>query len=138
MEYLSNPMFHALFSSIAGMWQSSLEKINNSIIFIDEGQSFIFSKEFAETISESDNYYVLITRRPLYNLAYSTKAIYGIRTTGKYHFPEKIYHEFYPVYVENVPVLSDERKLLILEDSNSGYEFFRFKTEYRYLSARVI
>ncbi|MCR5250812.1 MAG: Fis family transcriptional regulator [Lachnospiraceae bacterium] len=87
-----------VFNDVSGQWQTILSGITHSIVFIDEGQPFIFSKEFAEAIRGSDNYYVLITRRPLHNLPYSTKEIYGIRTTGKYHFPEKVYQEFYPVY----------------------------------------
>lgn len=89
-----------VFTAMPGLWQTSLAAINQSIVFIDEGQPFIFSKEFAEAARVSDNYYVLITRRPLYEIPYSTKEIYGIRTTGKYHFPEKVYQEFYPIYEE--------------------------------------
>lgn len=47
------------------------------------------------------NYYVLITREDLPELPYSIKEIYGIRTSGKYHFPEQIYHEFYQIYEDN-------------------------------------
>ncbi|WP_155834077.1 hypothetical protein [Butyrivibrio sp. VCD2006] len=51
-----------------------------------------------ELVQASSNYYVLITRQPLYNLPYSVQEIYGIRTTGKYHYPEQVYHEFYRIY----------------------------------------
>ena len=34
-------------------------------------------------------------------LPYSIKEIYGIRTSGRYHFPEQIYHEFYQIYEDN-------------------------------------
>ena len=114
-----------VFSDISGLWQSMLEEIKNSIVFIDEGQDFIFTKDFAKIAQASSNYYVLITRRPLYNLPYSTKEIYGIRTTGKYHFPEKVYQEFYPVYSDEALHNVDGHKVLVLEDSNSGYEFFK-------------
>lgn len=114
-----------VFNAIAGHWRSALEGISQSIIFIDEGQPFIFSKDFADAIQNSDNYYVLITRRPLHNLPYSTKEIYGIRTTGKYHFPEKIYQEFYPIYENTSTPVNSGKHLIILEDSNSGYEFFK-------------
>lgn len=90
-----------VFTAMPGLWKQSLEAITQSIIFIDEGQPFIFSKEFAEAAQVSDNYYVLITRRPLYEIPYSTKEIYGIRTTGKYHFPEKVFQEFYPIYEDD-------------------------------------
>ena len=75
---------------------------------IDEDYPFIYSKEFAEVIRESSNYYVLITRQPLYNLPYSVQEIYGIRTTGKYHYPEKIYHEFYRIYDEPMNNVSEK------------------------------
>jgi len=114
-----------VFQAISGLWQATLKEIKHSIIFIDEGQSFIFSQEFAEAVQSSDNYYVLITRRPLPNLAYSTKEIYGIRTTGKYHFPEKVYQEFYPIYERESLSPSDNGNVLIVEDSGSGLEFFQ-------------
>lgn len=114
-----------VFNDISGLWQSMLQEIKSSIIFIDEGQSFIFTKEFAKVAQSSSNYYVLVTRRPLYNLPYSTKEIYGIRTTGRYHFPEKVYQEFYPIYSDETLFNHEEQKVLVLEDSNSGYEFFK-------------
>ncbi len=114
-----------VFNDISGLWQSMLQEIKSSIIFIDEGQSFIFTKEFAKVAQASNNYYVLITRRPLYYLPYSTKEIYGIRTTGRYHFPEKVYQEFYPIYSDEALCSQSGKKILVLEDSNSGYEFFK-------------
>ncbi len=95
-----------VFTSVAGLWKPLLNEIKHSIIFIDEGQPFIFTQDFAEAVKNSDNYYVLITRRPIHNLPYSTKEIYGIRTVGRYSFPEKVYQEFYPIYeteIENSP-----------------------------------
>ncbi len=114
-----------VFSDISGMWKNLLGQIQHSIVFIDEGQPFIFSSEFAKLVRGSDNYYVLITRRPIHNLPYSTKEIYGIRTTGKYHFPEKVYQEFYPVYDTEAVCSANKNALLVLEDSNAGYEFFK-------------
>ena len=114
-----------VFAPIVGHWQNTLTEIKGSIVFIDEGQPFIFSKEFAEAARNSDNYYVLITRRPLHNIPYSTKEIYGIRTVGKYHFPQKVYQEFYPIYDEELDHQTEKSTVLLVEDSNSGYEFFR-------------
>ena len=92
-------MFHVVFSGDERLWKSFFEETRGSIIFIDEDYEFVFSTDFAERIRESDNYYVIISRRPLYNLPYSVQEIYGIRTSGKYHFPEKVYQEFYPIHV---------------------------------------
>ena len=79
-------------------WEYDLDGVSKSLVFIDEDYSFIFTKEFAKYLADSDNYYVFITRKPLYELPYSTQEIYGIRTSGKYHFPEQVYNEFYPIY----------------------------------------
>ena len=113
-----------VFGGIAVSWKATLESIKRSIIFIDEGYDFIFSKDFAEFVKEADNYFVLITRQPLYYLPYSTKEIYGIRTSGKFNFPDKVYHEFYPVYPEENNAFFDDNAVLITEDNCSGYEFF--------------
>ncbi len=114
-----------VFTAMPGLWKQSLEAITQSIIFIDEGQPFIFSKEFAESAQASDNYYVLITRRPLYEIPYSTKEIYGFRTTGKYHFPEKVYQEFYPIYEDDTVPFDNAGTVLLVEDSGIGFDFFR-------------
>ena len=105
------------------LWKAAIEAYENSILFFDEDYDFIFSREFAEAINGTSNYYVLITRRPLNNIPYSINEIYGIRTTGKYHFPEKVYHEFYPLFRD---YQMSERKdyILLVEDEKSGYQFF--------------
>lgn len=106
-------------------YESFMKELTGSIIFIDEDYAFINTEKFAETVKESDNYYVIITRQPLYNLPYSIKEIYGIRTSGKYHFPEQVYHELYPLYDEEKPQDNQRDVLLILEDNNSGFEFYK-------------
>ena len=52
-------------------WEIRLENIHDSIVFIDEGNKFIKSEDFAKAIRNSDNYYVLITRENLYNIPYN-------------------------------------------------------------------
>ena len=93
-----------VFAGAGDRWRAVLELITDSIVFIDEENHFIRQKEFAETVRNSTNYYVLITREALPALPYSIHEIYGIRTSGKYHFPEKVYHEFYPIYGELTPL----------------------------------
>ena len=111
-------------------WRYELEGMAGSIVFIDEDYRFIYSREFAEYLGTADNYFVLITRKPLRNLPYSINEIYGIRTSGKYHFPDQIYHEFYPIYMDNYDterIRGDERKtqlMILVEDSRAGYQFF--------------
>lgn len=107
-------------------WKYELQGLSGNIIFFDEDYRFIFTKEFAEYAAGADNYFVFITRKPLKNLPYSINEIYGIRTTGKYHFPEQIYHEFYPIYSNEILSRNSETKLMFLvEDKESGYEFYK-------------
>ena len=59
-------------------WKLILENLSNHILFIDEENAFINTEEFAASIKQSDNYFVLITRENLYNLPYSVEEIYGM------------------------------------------------------------
>lgn len=61
-------------------WQENLSLIHDSIVFIDEGDKFVASEDFAKAIKNTDNYYVIATRTPLFNLPYSVKEIYGKKT----------------------------------------------------------
>lgn len=79
-------------------WETNLSAINNSIVFIDEGNRFTSSREFADSVRSSENYYVIVTRNALPALPYSTNEIYGIRESEKGRGLKKIYNEFYPLY----------------------------------------
>ena len=107
------------------LWKEQLEAAQNSIVFIDEGNRFVRSLEFAEAIKKTSNYYVIVTRENLEMLPISVDEIYGIRSSGKYGALTPVYHEFYKIYdfgkKEIYPLQPDR---LIIEDSNSGYEFF--------------
>ena len=111
------------FSGDTSMWKAILKAYTNSIVFFDEDYAFIFSKDFASEIKNTSNYYVLTTAQPLKNLPYSINEIYGIRTTGKYHFPQKVYHEFYPLFQQYEPCRED-KILMLVEDEKAGYQFF--------------
>jgi predicted ATPase len=91
----------AVFDGNEDNWREQIQLIKDSIVFIDEGFLFIRKKEFAEVIRETDNYYVLVTRESLPCIPYSIKEIYGIRTSGKFHYPNQVYHEFFPIYGED-------------------------------------
>lgn len=107
-------------------WQVVLPTIKDSIVFIDEGDPFVSGREFAEAISGSDNYYVIVTRVPLFNLPYSTEEIYKIRNTTrkKYEGAKRLYSKFYPLYSFEPDIIRDPG-CIIVEDSNAGYEFFK-------------
>lgn len=105
-------------------WKILLENIHDSIVFIDEGNSFITSDDFADAVKHSDNYYVIVTRESLPALPYSVDEIYGIKSSGKYGMLQKTYQEFYRIYGKPEYHYSFNPDVVIVEDSNSGYEFF--------------
>lgn len=105
-------------------WQLILENSSGTIFFTDEENAFINTKEFAEAVRNSDNYYVLITRESLYNLPYSVEEIYGLHCSGKYHDTKRAYQQMYQIYsgYHEMPVMPEK---IVTEDSNSGFEFFK-------------
>ena len=107
-------------------WQEQIEETSGSIVFLDEISRFTKSKEFAETIKGTDNYYVIVTREKLSTLPYSITEIYGIRTNGRYAHLTREYtkNEFFRIY-GNMPTLSFKPDMIITEDSNPGYEFWK-------------
>ena len=66
-------------------------------LFIDEDNAFLPTREFAEAVRESDNYYVIVTREGLPNLPYSVEEIYGIRESGKYASLKQTYNELFHI-----------------------------------------
>lgn len=106
-------------------WKALLAEMKNSIIFIDEGNKFVSSVEFAEEVKKSDNYFVIITRETLETLPYSVDEIYGIRKSGKYGTLKNVYNEMYKIYT-NVNVNESVKvDYIITEDSKAGYQFFK-------------
>ena len=64
-------------------WKHNLEAIKDSIVFIDENDVCLNDDAFSSEIKNTNNYYVIITRRNLSRLPYSVSEIYGLRTSGK-------------------------------------------------------
>ncbi len=108
------------------LWKEQLNGISDSIVFIDEGNEFIKTEEFAGSIQKTDNYYVIISRESLPALPYSVEEIYGIKTSGKYGTLKQSYHEFYRLYGADTYKDSVAPEVVITEDSNSGYQFFEY------------
>lgn len=108
------------------LWKEQISFIQDSIIFIDEGASFVETEEFATAAKNSSNYFVIVTRENLEMLPISVEEVYGIRSSGKYGSLEPVYHETYRIYdldeAVETPIIPDK---ILVEDSNSGYEFFR-------------
>lgn len=104
-------------------WQENLAVIKDSLVFIDEDDHFVKSKDFAEAVRGSSNYFVIVTRDRLSTLPFSVTEIYGIRVSGKYAGLKQVYNEFYRIYGD----VSGNGKAdtCIAEDSNSGYQFLK-------------
>ena len=78
-------------------WNVNLSTTKDSIVFIDEGNSFVKSKEFAAAIKGTDNYYAIVTRENLFELPISVEAIYGIKGR-KYFQLKRTYNSLYRIY----------------------------------------
>ena len=72
-------------------WKTQLNGVSDSIVFIDEGAAYLKTREFAETIKSTDNYYVIFSRESLHELPYSVEEIYEIKASGKFHEFKKMY-----------------------------------------------
>ncbi len=100
-------------------WEMIMDNIHDSVVFIDEGNSFISSIDFSSKLKQSDNYYVIATREPLFGLPYSINSIFEIITKGKKHSLKKLYDKISINDFEQAKGYS-----IITEDSKSGFEFF--------------
>lgn len=117
-------------------WKAVLSTIHDSIVFIDEDNAFLPTNEFAEAVRNSDNYYVIITREGLPNLPYSVTEIYGIRESGKYVSMQQTYNEMYRIYGDTSSDTDNRPDLLIVEDSDAGFEFYEKNTNLQVISAK--
>ncbi len=105
-------------------WAGQLSMMKNCIVFIDEGNDFVMSDDFAAAIQKTNNYYVIITREGIPSLPYSVDEIYGIRDSGKYGILKRTYNEFYHLYQISGFHQSIKPEQVITEDFNSGFQFF--------------
>ncbi len=109
-------------------WELRLSALRQKIIFIDETVAFIKTKKFAEMVRESDNYFVIVSRDDLVQLPYSVDEIYGLKNVSepsKYKTYKKVYNEIYRLYNLDDYKSVIKPGLVITEDSNSGYEFYK-------------
>ena len=105
-------------------WKDALYPLKNTVIFIEENNEFVFTKEFASYVKESGNYFVFVTRAPLKMLPYSIHEIYEIITDGKRTDIKESYHEFKEIY-SNYPIIENNKiQNVVTKDSNSGYQFW--------------
>lgn len=106
-----------LRQEVGRTWQDVLYSLENTIIFVEENNNFVFSKEFAEFVKTSGNYFVLVNRSPFKMLPYSIHEIYEITTEGKRVDVRESYHQFKELY-SNYPVKeNNQMNTVVTEDS---------------------
>ena len=105
-------------------WYKLLDGVHDTIVFIDEGNAFVKSNDFARAAKASDNYYVIVTREALGSLPISVNEIYGIRSNGKMAENVPVYNSMYRLYGEFAHSTEINPTLVITEDSNAGHDFF--------------
>lgn len=100
-------------------WERALSIIEDSIVFLDEGNEFIYSKNFAKAVNGSSNYFVLISRRDANELPYSVDEILKlVNTTSKTINGRKSDRRFYSV----TKPLYDHTASMLYQDLNVGFE----------------
>ena len=104
-------------------WKYRLDAIHDSIVFLDEGNEFVRSQDFAQAIRGTDNYYVIINRESLSQLPYSVNSILKLKTTSR---KKVTYIRSYPEYSNLVEPIEQINRVdeIITEDSNSGHDMF--------------
>ena len=105
-------------------WRNQLNGIRDSIVFIDEGSEYVRTKEFAEIIKKSDNYYVIFNRESLHDLPYSVNEIYEIKTSGRQHSFKPIYKSDNHIYYIGNGTTKGKYDVLLTEDSKSRLQFY--------------
>ena len=106
-------------------YKSTLKDVSNSIIIIDEDVRGMTTKEFADLLKESDNYFIIFSRKKLASIPISLEEVYEFTSITKYN---NINVPYTLTRLENLYYDLDTDKvtpeLLITEDSKSGNQFF--------------
>ena len=106
-------------------WRRDLQEISSSIVFIDEGNTFVRSREFAHEAKRSSNYYVIVARESLRQLPYSVDEIYGLkntnRTTTKYPVYSRVVFTVILILEARGPSLSLSRTQIRATNSSVCY-----------------
>lgn len=103
--------------AFAEAMRNYLSEYDNTLIFADEDFKHMNTDEFALFCKFTDSFFVLFCREPLCKMPYSYTDIYTIKTSGKFH-------ALVPVFKDTDYLKFYEDRKMIVEDSNSGYEFF--------------
>jgi len=63
-------------------WKRQMEEIENSVIFFDENDVCLKKKEFAKSLLDSGNYFVIVSRRDYETIPYSVEEIYDVHNSN--------------------------------------------------------
>ncbi len=103
-------------------WETVIRKCNEKIVVIDEDAGFVQTKEFASVVTESNCYFILVTRSGRMGyLTYSLESIYEMVTekSGTSYYT-KLYSRYYNQNLHGTV----QPDLVVTEDSKSGYQMF--------------
>lgn len=95
-----------------------LAAYDNLLIFCDEDTYGLGSHEFTILYQYTDAFFVICTRFALPTIPYDYRDVYRMKSSGKIHWLENRYSE-----QATLPQNVGSYRILV-EDSNSGYEFF--------------
>ena len=115
-------------------WKITFENLNNTVIFIEENNNFVYSFDFAVLVKRSSNYFVIISRRAIPTLSYSYTEIYTLECKKHKNIQQHVY-TFKELY-SNYPIISNKIDLVLSEDSNSGFVFFKNLFNKKIISAK--
>lgn len=104
---------------------SEIPKHHESVLFFDENASYVKTREFAELLFNSDCYFVIITRDDLATLPVSIEEIYTMTSSGKYQNTRKTYNFLKQIYRSEKHGKETTPSVVIVEDSNSGFEMYQ-------------
>lgn len=113
---------------LSGDMESALTQLHllrNAVVFVDEQEKFLHTKDFARAVLTSDCYFVLITRDGLNMLPYSVNEIYYLKNSGYYQNTRQVYNSMHQVYPEIDKPRSLAVSTIVTEDSNSGHDMFQ-------------
>lgn len=116
---------HDIITLDSRLWkfaEGNPENYSNSIIFIDEQNSFMKSSAFKKFVEQSKAYFVLITRNSLRQLSYSIDEIYEIETKSGVHKFINLYPNKYKFYINDY--IQHKPSYILTEDCGAGFKFF--------------
>ena len=125
--YTSNNIPVSVIENIPD-WERILDVDETRLFIVDEDCNFVMSNRFADIVHRSRSYFIIINRDPIKGLNYSYKDIYEMKNSGKFNRTVRKYND------EDYSKLEMSCETILVEDSNSGMEFYRFHLDSNIIS----